>query len=348
MDASAMAHIEKSSGLRVVRQLDHATWRGFVEEESGGNVFHTPEMFQAFLRAAGYHPSLWAAVDAETRPVALFLPVEISLVRGPLRYLTTRAVAYGSVLCRPDDRGRGALAVLLQRYTQEVKRSVMFTELRNTSNMQAVQPVLVNRGFAFQEHLNFLIDLTCPPEEIWAGIRPNARRNIRKAERLKVRVREAKDMADIDTAYRVLLDAYKRLRVPLPPVSLFRATFEILGPLGMMRVLLAAVDGATVGALMLLLHKGVALYWYTGMRRQHSAYRPADLLVWRSLELARDLGFEIFDFGGGGTPREGYGVRDFKAKFGGDLVNFGRNTHVHAPVRFKLGQAGYRAWRHVR
>jgi CelD/BcsL family acetyltransferase involved in cellulose biosynthesis len=347
MDAPALAHIEKSSGLRIVRQLDHATWKGFVEEQSGGNVFHTPEMFRAFFRTEGYHPNLWAAVDAETRPMALFLPVEISLVRGPLRYLTTRAVAYGSVLCRPDDRGRGALAVLLQRYTQEVKRSTMFTEMRNMSNMQAVQRVLVNRGFAFQEHLNFLIDLTRPTEEIWAGIRSNARRNIRKAERLKVHVREAKDIADIDTAYGVLLDAYKRLRVPLPPVSLFRATFEILGPLGMMRVLLAAVDGATVGALTLLLHKGVALYWYTGMLRQYSAYRPADLLVWRSLELARDLGFEIFDFGGGGTPREGYGVRDFKAKFGGDLVNFGRNTRVHAPIRFKLGQAGYRAWRRV-
>lgn len=347
MNASPVAHIEKSSGLRVVRQLDDATWRGFVEQESGGNVFHTPEMFEAFVRTEGYHPSLWAAVDAETRPMALFLPVEISLVRGPLRYLATRAVAYGSVLCRPDQRGRGALAVLLQRYSQEVKRSVLFTELRNMSNMQAEQHVLANRGFAFQEHLNFLIDLTCPPEEIWAGIRPNARRNIRKAERLKVLVREAKDTADIEKAYGILLDAYKRLRVPLPPASLFRSTFEILGPLGMMRVLLATVDGATVGALTLLLYKGVALYWYTGMLRQHSAYRPADLLVWRSLELARELGFKIFDFGGGGTPQKDYGGRDFKAKFGGDLVDFGRNTQVHAPVRFRLGQAGYRAWRRV-
>jgi len=348
MNTSAiMAHIEKSSGLRVVRQLDHATWRGFVEQESGGNVFHTPEMFEAFVRTEGYRPSLWAAVDAERRPLALFLPVEITLVHGPLRYLTTRAVAYGSVLCRPDERGNGALAVLLQRYSQEVKSSVLFTELRNMSDMRAVQRVLVNRGFTFQEHLNFLIDLTCPPKEIWTGIRPNARRNIRKAERLKVRVREAKDMADIDTAYGVLRQAYKHLRVPLPPASLFRSTFEILGPLGMMRVLLATVDGATVGALTLLLHKGVALYWYTGMLRQHSAYRPADLLVWRSLELARELGFQVFDFGGGGTPNKDYGVRDFKAKFGGDLVNFGRNTHIHAPVRFKLGQAGYRAWRGV-
>ncbi len=348
METSAIAPIDKSSGVRVVRQLDHTSWREFVEQESGGNVFHTPEMFEAFVRTEGYRPSLWAAVDAETRPLALFLPVEISLMRGPLRYFTTRAVAYGSVLFRRDRRGQGALAVLLERYSQQVGRSVLFTELRNLSDTQPAQRVFVNRGFAFQEHLNFLIDLRCTPEEIWAGIRSNARRNIRKAERLDVRVREAKDTADIDTAYGVLRQAYKRLRVPLPPASLFRSSFEILGPLDMMRVLLASVDGVPVGALTLLLHKGVALYWYTGMSRQHAAYRPADLLVWRGLELARELGFHTFDFGGGGIPQRDYGVRDFKAKFGGDLVNFGRNTHIHAPFRFGLGQVAYATWRRAR
>jgi serine/alanine adding enzyme len=252
------------------------------------------------------------------------------------------------VLCKRDQRGQGALAVLLHRYSQEVERSVLFTEIRNLFDMQPVQRVLVNRGFAFQEHVNFLIDLTCSPEEIWAGIRSNARRNIRKAERLNVHVREANDMADIDTAYGVLHQAYKRLRVPLPPASLFRATFEILTPANMMRVLLASVDGVAVGALTLLLHKRVAIYWYTGILRQHAAYRPADLLVWRGLELARELGFQTFDFGGGGIPQRDYGVRDFKAKFGGELVNFGRNTRIHAPIRFGLSQAAYRTWRRAR
>jgi serine/alanine adding enzyme len=344
---ASAAQIEESNGIRVLRKLDHAPWRRFVDEESGGNVFHTPEMFEAFARAEGYSPTLWTAVEPDGRPLALFLPVEISLVPGPLQYLTTRAVAYGSVLCRQDERGRRALGVLLQRYGDSVGRAVLFTELRNMSDCGAAQGVLASHGFTFHDHLNFLIDLTGPAKAIWAQIRPNARRNIRKAERLNVRVREADDIADIDAAYGVLRDSYKRLRVPLPPASLFRSTFEILGPLGMMRVLLAEVDDTVVGALTLLLHKGVALYWYTGMLREHSSHRPADLLVWRSLELARELGLEVFDFGGGGTPEKDYGVRDFKAKFGGELVNYGRNIKVHAPVRFRLGQAGYSAWRRI-
>lgn len=347
MASSTEVHSESWSGVRVVHELDRATWRGFVEGQSRGNIFHTPEMFDAFARTQGFRPRLWAAVDAESRPLALFVPVEIRLARGPLRYLTTRAVAYGSVLCTRDRRGHGALAVLLQRYNQHVNRSVLFTELRNMSDVQDLQPVLVNRGFGFHAHLNFLIDLMRTPRGRWAGIRPSARRSIRKAVKSNVLVREAEDLADIDVAYGVLRDAYRRLRVPLPPAPLFRSTFEVLNPLGMMRVLLAAVDGVTIGALTLLLYKDVALYWYTGMLRHYSAYRPADLLAWRSIELARQLGFRTFDFGGAGAPEKDYGVRDFKAKFGGDLVDFGRNTSIHAPLRFKLGQAGYRAWRRI-
>jgi lipid II:glycine glycyltransferase (peptidoglycan interpeptide bridge formation enzyme) len=237
--------------------------------------------------------------------------------------------------------------MVLHTYGREVNRRVLFTELRNLADMGELGPVLAESGFEFQEHLNFLIDLGRPLEEIWGDIRPNARRNIRKAMRSEVVVRQARSLKDIDAAYEILREAYGRIRVPLPPRSLFRATFELLAPPGMVRVLLAEVEGVMIGALMLLLYKGVVVYWYTGSLRQYSALRPADLLVWRSLELGQESGFRTFDFGGGGSPETHYGVRDFKAKFGGDLVNFGRNTLIHAPARYKLVQAGYRARRRL-
>jgi len=37
---------------------------------------------------------------------------------------------------------------------------------------------------------------------------------------------------------------------------------------------------------------------------------------------------------GAGKPSEKYGVRDFKAKFGGNLVNFGRNTWIPSEMIF--------------
>jgi serine/alanine adding enzyme len=344
-EAKTGRRAQKPTDVQLVHRLDRALWTSFVDQLEGGNIFHTPEMFEVFSRTEGYRPTLWAAVDGGARPLALFLPVEISLFGGPLRYFTTRAVAFGSVLAAPDERGRDALSMLLQTYGREVNRRVLFTELRNLADMEKLRPVLAESGFEFQDHLNFLIDLARPLEEIWGDIRPNARRNIRKAMRSEVVVRQAESLRDIDTAYGILREAYGRIRVPLPPRSLFRATYELLAPGGMVRVLLAEVEGVMIGALILLLHKGVAVYWYTGSLRDYSAFRPADLLVWRSLELGQQSGYRTFDFGGGGSPEEHYGVRDFKAKFGGDLVNFGRHTVIHSATRFKLAQAGYRVGR---
>jgi dTDP-D-glucose 4,6-dehydratase len=70
-----------------------------------------------------------------------------------------------------------------------------------------------------------------------------------------------------------------------------------------------------------------------------------ELLKWHILHWGAENGYRVYDFGGAGKPDEPYGVRDFKAKFGGELVNFGRNICIHAPTRLKLSQAGYRLFR---
>ena len=48
--------------------------------------------------------------------------------------------------------------------------------------------------------------------------------------------------------------------------------------------------------------------------------------------------YTIFDFGGAGKPNEEYGVRDFKKKYGGKLVNFGRYEKVHSPKKLKVSK----------
>lgn len=64
-------------------------------------------------------------------------------------------------------------------------------------------------------------------------------------------------------------------------------------------------------------------------------------MVWQVLEWGATKGYRTFDFGGAGKPGEDYGPRRFKAKFGGTLVNYGRNVCVHAPMRLKLSEKVY-------
>lgn len=327
--------------MRVVRELDADPWGQFVAGHPQGNIFHTPAMFEVFARTRGYRPTLWAVVNEDDRVLAILPCVQITIVGGVLRQLTTRSVAYGSVLCAPGPAGEAALALLLRSYSLGARGGGLLTELRNQSDLAAVQPLLRASGFAYEEHLNFLIDLTLPQERLWQSIRPSARRNIQKARKAGVVVAEVCDTGDIPAVYALLQQVYRRIQVPLPDRSLFEAAFELLYPRGMLRVLTACVEGVAIGALTLLIFNGVLIYWYTGTLREHTAYRAGDLLVWHALELGGRLGLRTFDFGGGGRPDEEYGVRDFKAKFGGELVSFGRNTCVHAPLQLRLSTTGY-------
>jgi lipid II:glycine glycyltransferase (peptidoglycan interpeptide bridge formation enzyme) len=81
------------------------------------------------------------------------------------------------------------------------------------------------------------------------------------------------------------------------------------------------------------------------MDREYGRYVPNELLAWYILRWGAENGYQVYDFGGAGKPDEEYGVRDFKAKFGGQLVNFGRNTCVHAPLALAVSRIGYRVYR---
>lgn len=331
--------------FQIVRQLDPACWRAFVDQHPQGNIFHTPEMAAAFNRARGHRATLWAAVARDGEVLALLTPVQITLFGGPLRPLTSRSVAYGSVLAAPGSRGCAALRQLLPAYKRATQGRVLFTELRNLYDLGATNPVLVEHGFTHEAHLNFLIDLDRPLPELWKGLRANARRNVKRGQASAVQIEEVRETAGLEAAYDVLKGVYQRINVPLPDISLFQAGLEILAPLGMLKILATRLGDMTIGVLCLLFYKDVAYYWYTGTLREYAAHRVGDLLVWHSLEMSQQQGCRVFDFGGGGRPDEEYGVRDFKAKFGGALVNFGRNTCVHGPLRLKVSQAGYQLMR---
>ena len=133
--------------------------------------------------------------------------------------------------------------------------------------------------------------------------------------------------------------------MPLSDFSLFEATFRYLRPQGMAKFFMAQVNDTYIGTSIVLLYKDIIYGWYAGACRDYSAYKAGDLLNWHVLEWGAAHGFNCFDFGGAGKPDEDYGPRKFKAKFGGTLVNFGRNICVHQPVALKLSKVGYQLTR---
>ena len=162
------------------------------------------------------------------------------------------------------------------------------------------------------------------------------------AEDVKVGV--VTQRSELTDWYRLLRETYRRAHVPVPHPSLFEAAFDVLLPRGMIKFVIARVGPVAVACSAELLYKDTIYGWYGGSDRSYSSYIPNDLLMWNVLEWGARNGYHVYDFGGAGKPEEAYGVRAFKAKFGGELVNFGRYVCVHSGVRLSISKLAYRAY----
>jgi len=212
--------------------------------------------------------------------------------------------------------------------------------------LSGLQPVLSECGFAYEGHLNFLIDLEQPEDTIWRRINKSGRQSVRTSGNKGVTIEEVTDRQQIAVVYRFLQQVYARVRVPLANATLFEAALDVLAPQGMFKGFLAGVDGHAIGTcLFLMYNKRSVTWWYGGTDRAFSNYCPMEALIWHALKWGQAHGFRVFDLGGAGRPDQDYGPRQFKSKFGGTLVNYGRNTCVHAPTRLKISQVGYQLMR---
>jgi CelD/BcsL family acetyltransferase involved in cellulose biosynthesis len=335
--------------MEIVQQLDESVWREFVGSHPQAQIFHTPEMFEVFACADGHQPVLWAATEGHTRVLALLPAVEVTLKDGLWRSFTTRAIAYGSVLCEPGAEGEVALAQLLQSYARAARKRALFTELRNLSDLTPAQPVVQNCGFAYEDHLNYLVNLDLSPEEVMQNIGRRTRKNLRRAlKQGDVVIEEASRLEQAEVCYRLLRTTYAAVQVPLAGWSLFQAAFNVLYPRGMVKFLLARVGEEYAAGSVELVFKDKIYGWYGGMDRNYSEFIPNEVLLWHLFEWGAQNGCKVYDFGGAGKPDEDYGVRDFKAKFGGQLVCYGRNTLVHSRARLAISKGGYQLYRYLK
>jgi hypothetical protein len=334
--------------ITLVNSLDKKIWREFVDNHPQGNIFQTPEMFHVFERVHGHHPQLYAAMDGDGRVLALLQPVQLTLKYGLLRHLTTRSVAYGGVLCSGNEEGKRALEMLLGECSKRISREALFTELRNLSDQSVIQPVLEDCGFTYKDHLNYLIDLDCSTERLLQNIGSRTRKHIRQALRKgNIIVDEIVDDSQIAIWYGLVRKTYHTARVPLADQSLFEAAYDVLHPRGMIKFWLARIGDVFIAASVELLYKDKIYGWYGGVDRTYAKEMPGELLMWYILEWGTKNGNKSYDFGGAGKPNEEYRVRDFKAKFGGQLVNYGRYTLVHSPALLFISERGYQVYRQL-
>jgi lipid II:glycine glycyltransferase (peptidoglycan interpeptide bridge formation enzyme) len=136
----------------------------------------------------------------------------------------------------------------------------------------------------------------------------------------------------------------------LAPKEFFDFFRKHLVPNGLGKFLLIRHEGKIIGGIVCPIFPGKAIYeWYiAGMDKEYKDQYPSILSTWAAIAEGQKMELKHFDFLGAGKPDADYGVRDFKAKFGGELIQYGRYEKIHQPFLMKIGILGLKLLKFIK
>jgi len=329
--------------FKITSSINKEKWNEFVYSNPRGNIFQTIEMAEVYSKTKRMESLRLAAVDENDNIQAVLVAYISKEKSGLLEPFASRAVILGGPIFLDTKKGINAMVQLIEYYDTITKKKAIFSEIRVIHKTPQFK-LLENVGYVYEDHLNYLVDLTRPKDELWNRLSKSRRRFIRNARKKGVIVEEMKDCNTLPVFYDLLSETYKNARIPLADISLFKSAFDLLVPKNMLKIFLARYKEEYIGGIMVPLYKGTIYEWYVCGSRNHPNLYPSEVVTWHPIEWGAENGFHTFDFGGAGRPDQEYGVRYFKSQFGGKLVNFGRYRQIYSPLRMKIAMCGFKIY----
>lgn len=316
-------------------QIDPQQWSELVQSSPTATWFQTKEAYE-----------FYAAVSNELAPFALgieedghltgvivgYTTQENSLIK---QLLTCRSIIIGGPLLDEHISSNALIALLVA--VKQVTKKAIYVETRNFNDYSKWKEICEQCGFQYQPHLNFHVDTTLPWETIENNIGKHRRRYIRLSYRDGVEVELEPTLQQVKEYYAVLQDLYRtKVRMPLQPWSFFERLYHLPS----CKYLLVLYNNQVVGGSICMTLKDHGVYeWYAcGKDGMFRNIHPSSVTKHIGMKYASDNGYKVFDMMGAGKPNEAYGVRDFKAEFGGKLVEHGRFLCVRNPLLYWIGK----------
>ena len=315
-----------------IEDINLHCWQELINRSPVANIFQTPDIAD-FYKKSGLYEIVGCAVEENGLLRGLALCLIQCEGNGLKRLLTSRAIINGGPLL-DSNISTEALSLLLLTLKKLLAHRCIYLETRNLNDYSRWKETFGACGFSYVPHYNFHIDVS-EGEQVDKRMDKSRRRRIRRATENGVNI--SCENPDIKGFYDILSNLYRtKIHKPLPPLSMF----EQLGkePFAKYFIVKDSQCKTIGGQLILMLEHHVAYAWYCcGLDKEYHDLYPSIMANYAAIRYAADNGFERYDMMGAGTPKEDYGVRDFKAQFGGTLVEHGRYLHVCRPAIYWMG-----------
>ena len=320
-----------------IKDVDIQQWNQLLQSSRTKSFFQTQDCYE-----------LYAVNDSFMKP--FFMGVEDrGLLKGVIvgyiqadggivkRFLSRRAIVNSGPLLA-DDISDEALVMLLNHCKKSLRGTAIYIEFRNYEDYSQYKDVFHRCGFEYVPHYNFHIDTTSE-DVVNQNLGKSRKRDIRTSFRDGAEIVENPTMEDIRQFYDILNNLYiKKVKTPLYPLSFYEYLFQ--QPYS--KFLLVRLNDKIVGGTVCVTQPGHAVYeWFAcGEDGVYKNIYPSTVATYAAIQYAANNGYHHFDMMGAGKPDESYGVREFKAKFGGQLMEHGRFQTVLNPLLYKIGVMG--------
>ena len=327
-----------------IDEINIENWSLFVYNHPDGNVFQSPDYYRAINNTnLNKCYSFFALEDGE---IAGVLVASVMKEEGLfLEAFSSRSIISGGPIVRGNDP---LLAKsLIDCFDSFIRRKVIYSQFRNLFGTDSYKLLFLKNGYTFEDHLNIIINLDINEDDLWKQVHSKRRNEIRRSKKEGIFVEFVDTRSSVELTYPILMEVYNRAKLPLPSIDYFKTILHELGP-GIFRVFAAKSGDTIIGTMYTLCYKNTIYDWYAGSYAGYYSKYPNDLIPWEVLVWGKKNGYKQFDFGGAGNPNKPYGVRDYKRKFGGNLVAFGRYEKIFKPTAYKISKAGFSIWKLIR
>lgn len=324
-------NINRNEWSRLVAASETGTW--FQTSEAYDFYASMPELFIPF--------AIGLENDGALRAVCVgYVTVEKNAVK---QWLTRRAIIVGGPVLADDCTEEEACALMRavrQRLMidDRLKKNPIFIESRNFNDYSRWKSAFEKAGFEYVPHLNFHVD-TSSVDVVESNLGKSRKRDIRTSLRDGATIIEKPTLEQVREYYAILEHLYKtRVKTPLFPFSFFEKLWQHKDG----RFILVALNGEIIGGTVCVEQEGKCLYeWFAcGRDGEWKTIFPSTVATYSGIRYAAEHNCPRFDMMGAGKPDEAYGVRDFKAKFGGKEVEHGRFLSVTQPILYQIGKLG--------
>ncbi len=326
--------------LRLEAHVDPVSWNASLRA-CNGTIFHTAE-WGRYVQAEepGARPEFLTLLEGDGSTAGQALVFHSRSSRILAAPFTARCWLDALPVVRDN------LPATLSRFVKLIERRARqagaVTFQVGSFVSPASEAVLRPLGFSLARRLEFELDLTGDEETFWEGMEYRRRRNIKKAMKAGVEVKELPGDEGVSHLRRLQAASFERIvrrgGPPFVPLdSSRRDPTEPLTSAGLGRIVGGFVDGVCVTASFFTTFNGLAYDALLGHDRIAFETQAPSLVIWEMARRFKGEGIQRLNLGGCGidalaesSPE--HGVYIYKKTFGGAVLECGSGTKILRPA----------------